>query len=740
MGARFLRRSAPAPGGSVGTRGTRNITPHFQRYINRNFGYQYRTSDVMAENQPTPPPGTGTGPKKKRNRIELACSRCRNRKVRCDGKQPSCTRCSKKMQTCEYPKREKNRYSSEYVKSLERQLGAIQGDASSNDSAAITNPLATTENLTSGNIQSFSRPIGAEGPVSAGSTGPSRSSPHIVGESEEPQESQGGSGELPVADAMGATSSGTGVSHRDFYGSSSAMSFMNLVKAAVSADKDEAYPRMPNDERSMPRKPLFRRYAGRDNWMLPPRKVADLYVDSYFTYSYTLYPFLHKPTFESLYESLWNGTGSGADDQLFYCILNLVLALGCILSPNVDPKTKNETAEMYFERTMEHMHLDVCEDTSLLLLQTLLLTSQFLQATYRPGACWNVIGLAIRVAQEQGLHRNSHIQCRVSLIDQQMCRRLWYGCIIMDRIASTTFGRPLMVTQDFGVNYPVFTDDDCITDRAILSPTISAPPSIMLFFQHTIKLYDVLAEILKSFYDICTPESNGSDPRTDMLKTVLEIEGKLDDFRQRLPVHLQLDNPLSSSLDALRRRQKNVLLCRYLHVEIMLYRPLLFPNGRINYYGENNLRSTMQQTVAKMCVNSAIKLIKLIYDYKDTPDIPAAWYAIYYVYTSAAVLLAAKIQPSLNGIMDLDAMASSWKMALQYLRDQQTLGTSASRCLRILELLHDKISYTTQGPEKPMFELLPDQINSRVNASQELDDLYAILNDQLSTFTDFMPS
>lgn len=692
----------------------------------------------MAENQSTPPPPAG--PKKKRNRIDLACSRCRDRKVRCDGKQPSCSRCAKKLLSCEYPKREKNRYSSEYVKSLERQLRAVQG---AGDTAALVNPPANPQSL-NGKNQPSPQPINSEGPAPIA---PPQPSPNIINSEEQfttvqPQlgiPSQSDSGELPVADAMGATSTGSGFSHRDFYGSSSAMSFMNLVKAAVDADKDEAYPRIPNEERSRPRRPLFRRYTGRDNWVLPPRRVADLYVDSYFTYSYSLYPFVHKPTFESLYESLWNGTGSGADDQLFYCTFNLVLALGCILSPNVDPKTKNETAEMYFERTMEHMHLDVCEDTSLLLLQTLLLTSQFLQATYRPGACWNVIGLAIRVAQEQGLHRNSHIQCRPSIIDQQMCRRLWYGCIIMDRIASTTFGRPLMITQDFGVDYPVFIDDDCITDRAILSPTISSPPSIMLFFQHTIKLYDVLADILRSFYDICMPENHESDPRTGMLKTVLEIEGKLDEFRQRLPAHLQLDNSPSKSLEPIPRRQKNVLLCRCLHVEIMLYRPLLFPNGRISYYGEHNLRSTMQQTVAKMCVNSAIKLVKLIYDYKDTPDIPAAWYSIYYVYTSAAVLLAAKIQPSLNGIMDLDAMASSWKMALQYLRDQQTLGTSASRCLRILELLHDKISYTTQGPEKPMFDLLPESINSRVNASQELDDLYSLLNDQLSTFSDFMP-
>ncbi|KAA8915718.1 hypothetical protein TRICI_002125 [Trichomonascus ciferrii] len=693
----------------------------------------------MAEDQTTPQ----AGPKKKRNRIDLACSRCRDRKVRCDGKQPSCSRCAKKLLPCEYPKREKNRYSSEYVKSLERQLGAIQRVSPSGDSSVLVNPLAYPQTTKEDKRPSL-RFTTSEGSVS---TAPAQPSPSIINsedsfttaQSQPLIPTQGYSREIPVADAMGATSTGTGVSHRDFYGSSSAMSFMNLVKAAVNADKEEACPRIPNEERSKPRKPLFRRHAGRDNWVLPPRRVADLYVDSYFTYSYSLYPFVHKPTFEALYESLWNGTGTDADDQLFYCIFNLVLALGCILSPNVGPETKNETAEMYFERTMEHMHLDVCEDTSLLLLQTLLLTSQFLQATYRPGACWNVIGLAIRVAQEQGLHRNSHIQCRSSLIDQQMCRRLWYGCIIMDRIASTTFGRPLMITQDFGVEYPVFIDDDCITDRAILSPTLSAPPSIMLFFQHTIRLYDVLADVLKSFYDICMPENQEADPRTDMLKTVLEIEGKLDEFRQRLPVHLQLDNPPSNALDPIRRRQKNVLLCRYLHVEIMLYRPLLFPNGRISYYGEHNLRSTMQQTVAKMCVNSAIKLVKLIYDYKDTPDTPAAWYSIYYVYTSAAVLLAAKIQPSLNGIMDLDAMASSWKMALQYLRDQQTLGTSASRCLRILELLHDKISYTTQGPEKPMFDLLPESINSRVNASQELDDLYALLNDQLSIFTDFMP-
>ncbi|KAF1994618.1 hypothetical protein P154DRAFT_567250 [Amniculicola lignicola CBS 123094] len=48
----------------------------------------------------------------------IACSRCRERKVRCDGEKPSCRRCERHGQTCEYVQGKKQQVKSEWVQHL----------------------------------------------------------------------------------------------------------------------------------------------------------------------------------------------------------------------------------------------------------------------------------------------------------------------------------------------------------------------------------------------------------------------------------------------------------------------------------------------------------------------------------------------------------------------------------------------------------------------------------------------
>ena len=49
-----------------------------------------------------------------------------------------------------------------------------------------------------------------------------------------------------------------------------------------------------------------RSYSICHDYVLPPRKVADSLVRSYWTFVHTLYPFLHKPAFMKTYSRLWS--------------------------------------------------------------------------------------------------------------------------------------------------------------------------------------------------------------------------------------------------------------------------------------------------------------------------------------------------------------------------------------------------------------------------------------------------
>lgn len=142
-----------------------------------------------------------------------------------------------------------------------------------------------------------------------------------------------------------------------------------------------------------------------DSIKLPPRSVANNYVKNYFDYAYPLYPFIHKPTFMAAYEEIWSAGGDRSEvDELFYSIVNVIFAFGYRLSPTGELLETNANANVYFERSQELLKFHLMDSGSLLLIQALLLTGQFLQATTRLAGCWNIVGLAIRIAQGLGLH------------------------------------------------------------------------------------------------------------------------------------------------------------------------------------------------------------------------------------------------------------------------------------------------------------------------------------------------
>jgi hypothetical protein len=130
-------------------------------------------------------------------------------------------------------------------------------------------------------------------------------------------------------------------------------------------------------------------------------------------------------------------------------------------------------------------------------------------------------------------------------------------------------------------------------------------------------------------------------------------------------------------------------------------------------------------------------MIERLYYYKNTPDIPAAWYSMFYTYTAATVLLAARLQPALEGELGSE-MSEAWKMALIVLRkfEAQYGNRSATRCLQALEVIHDKIFRVGDQEREPVFEYLPDLGEPAIDFMDHHDTsvLFTMINDQTGPF------
>jgi hypothetical protein len=149
--------------------------------------------------------------------------------------------------------------------------------------------------------------------------------------------------------------------------------------------------------------------------------------------------------FKHQYAQLWSiEPHQGMEDRhyqdywshdLFNCILNLVFALGCQVSPAINAAQRSEAGDVFYQRSKSFIDFGSLDNGGVELVQALLLTGQYLQSTGKSGACWNVVGLAIRAAQGIGLHLNQYDsqEGNTDQLEVETRRRLWGGCLLFDR-------------------------------------------------------------------------------------------------------------------------------------------------------------------------------------------------------------------------------------------------------------------------------------------------------------------
>ena len=164
------------------------------------------------------------------------------------------------------------------------------------------------------------------------------------------------------------------------------------------------------------------------------------FIDAYFLYYHSSYPFIHEATFRAQY----SGVLPRPKGKTWPILLNSVLAIGswCV---GDDDSTIDRT---YYQEVNSLWQDDasVFEAGNLALVQALLLLSNYTQKTNKPNTGWNYLGLAVRMALSLGLHKEFP-GWNISPLQREMRRRAWWGLYIFDSGASITFGRPILLPE-----------------------------------------------------------------------------------------------------------------------------------------------------------------------------------------------------------------------------------------------------------------------------------------------------
>lgn len=162
-------------------------------------------------------------------------------------------------------------------------------------------------------------------------------------------------------------------------------------------------------------------------------------LDAYFTYMQPLTPILDEQSFRETYAS-----GHRKDDR-WYCLLNMVLAMGSICASTCD----DISHKIYYSRCRAYLDLESLGSAHLETVQTLgILGGWYLHYVAQPNLAYALMGAALRMAATMGMHREFADQSDASnkqkAASLDLKRRVWWTLFLMDCWGGVTLGRPTM--------------------------------------------------------------------------------------------------------------------------------------------------------------------------------------------------------------------------------------------------------------------------------------------------------
>ncbi|KAK5682727.1 hypothetical protein LTS10_005857 [Elasticomyces elasticus] len=733
-----------------------------------------------------------TGTNNKRRRITLACDECRERKRKCDGVRPVCGACIRRSSpSCVWhTERNSKGWTDSYVEGLRSRIVELETVSEDRSNATNGNHLAAVP-APQRTVPSHRRPSivvveSESGPSNAVSREPFHHDwtatilPNLNDASlsvdanvfHDPDQEYASEHSEEDVDAMGVVGPATGssgdVRQPGYFGPSSTVSLLEKARGAMRRHSfRESVSSRPFAKSGPKVQPLAAsmgstsqsstRSATSDLSMLgisvPIRAEADALLGNFWSSGHSLYPFIHRPSFEQRYLGIWSARGrsdpdesgrgyySDLDDRSFHCMLNTVLALGALFSPDIQNGDRDEVSYSFFEKAKALLNLDHLFKGNVGLVQTLLLMGQYLQSTEMASSCWTIVGLAVRMAQGIGLHQESYSdkgRIHATKQDQlgiEMRRRTWTGCVLLDRILSLTYGRPLMIHPAPGQSrlvLPESVDDQYLTQYPEFPGSQpEALPSLVECYIQAIKLQDILGQVLASLYDGSVGENEPCDgveyptalpSASDRTKhpdwqVLLQTDSALERWHKELPPHLKMQTYNDLNLHAgpydlertlLYRRQATVLEARYLHVRLTALRPALSvvcdlarlpPVSNADWLSSSMRHDTMIKA-ANLCVSVAREQIQLVIGKIELQqdDLPAPWYNVFYVHSCAIVLLIGYLcTPNYVTCVDRRSIAEECNRCIAFLRGYQSRSRSARRCSRILDVIGWEIFSSSSG-------------------------------------------
>lgn len=305
----------------------------------------------------------------------------------------------------------------------------------------------------------------------------------------------------------------------------------------------------------------------------PDREVGMALVNLYFEHANPQIPILHKVEFMRMFEQAYDTENPQRGPKELY-MLNMVFAIGggIIMGALAKTETQNSAAkpgegkmsskqaqpEEYHASAI--VHLEACLNNSgggLEELQAVLLLANFALLRPVPPGLWYIVGVAVRLAVDLGLHyedgkdvdsglkEKAGSQNELQLRERgrrefirDLRRRLWWSTYSFDRLVSICVGRPFGISdQVITTEFPSILEDSLVTPEGFKDPPPDhvAQPTYKLVAHHYFRLRLLQSEILQvlQYQQVQSARASGQNVRNSYMHTTLPSPflSKFDSFR-----------------------------------------------------------------------------------------------------------------------------------------------------------------------------------------------------------------
>jgi proline utilization trans-activator len=527
------------------------------------------------------------------------CARCRRHKIKCSGKQP-CETCSKRGQTCAFNDRE--RFSQSYVRDLQRRVAAAeQGQGTA--ATALMSPESYP-----GRAHVPGQDDGGESDA-VEQHSPNEVAAEVVAPPEPARSERAStdSGHRLINNfAMGVPSYLPDIQGKAIYlGTSSTWSFGRLV-LLLAQDRIMKAPLSPNEL-------LWEGQTYQLGWngdrssdpssrggdaVLPQADYGVYLLNTVKFHVGQIFHLFDDTVFMDSFAKFYDpSTVTPAANSLWYSHYLLLLAFGkAFVSKDrkADQQKRPSGCEFFLQAMATLPDLTFVNSSSFDVfeaMEVLCCAALYLHSLDFRGAAYRVIGQALRIALEQGLHTDMENHALGDI--KERARRIWFTVLLLDRQMSSLMGLP-----------PALRDEDISAKLPSFGGSVSRVRGLDI---HA-RLSSVLATIVTNVY--------GKEGRLNSkflvhtkaaLKSVASVTDELNDS-----FHFPLETPA----EGISRVSAYLHLLHHQCV-VLATRPIIFTylGRRLAHEQEPPIETRLPESIwalLQMCKDSALHILRIL--------------------------------------------------------------------------------------------------------------------------------